>query len=316
MSKNTSIIKAKKLTSAFSIITPGGPLAKDRTELGYENIKKLGYSYRNTLEPYRYYANYTHGFTNGSKEERLKAIQDAIQDSSTQSILAARGVTGSLEIIANFPFDLLGKHKKILIGQSDITSFLVQTPSRSGIPSIHGPTLGDGFANFETSAEERESVETLISLLSDPAFTFEMKGTCLREGKAQEGKLLAGNLTTLLGLLGTPFDVDYRNTILILEEVGESPYRIKRMLMQLLLAGKFDSLSGLCFGRFAKCQGSNGPTTEAIIQDFVHEELLHTSYPVLRDIPVGHWGKSMPIPIGCTALINNDLLDIVENPVQ
>jgi muramoyltetrapeptide carboxypeptidase len=310
-----SIIKAKKLSSGFGIVSPGGPLSKERTELGYQTISSLGFSFSSPLEPFSYYADYTHEFTNGSAKERINSIKESLADSSNEVLLASRGVTGSLEIISEFPFELLKTHRKLLIGQSDITSFLVQTPFRSGLPSIHGPTLGAEFADYNTNVEAKESVDLLIQMITNPDFTYSVPGENLKKGSPSEGRLLAGNLTTLAGLLGTPFDVNYSDCILVIEDVGEAPYRIKRMLFQLYLAGKFSKLAGLCFGRFAKCESRNGPDTASVISTFAKNQLAHVSYPVLAEIPVGHWGKSVPIPIGCKALIKDGLLCILENPV-
>jgi muramoyltetrapeptide carboxypeptidase len=311
-----SVCKAKKLSKGFGIISPGGPLSEERTRLGYQTISALGFTFSSPLEPFAYYADYTHEFTNGSAEERILSIKNALSDTSNEVLLASRGVTGSLEIISDFPFELLAAQKKLIIGQSDITSFLVQTPFRSGLPSIHGPTLGAEFADYHSSEDAKESVDLLIEMISNPDFSYSIPGETLKKGTPSEGRLLAGNLTTLVSLLGTPFDIDYTNCILILEEVGEAPYRIKRMLFQLYLAGKLGSLAGLCFGRFAKCASQNGPDTESVISTFVTMHLSDKHYPVLREIPVGHWGKSVPIPIGCNALIKDDLLCILESPVR
>ncbi len=311
-----AISKARKLSKTFGIVTPGGPLSKERTELGYQNIRSLGYTLQAPLEPYAYYADYTYEFTNGSRKERLTSIEQAINNPEVDVLLAARGVTGSLEIISDFPFKVLGTQKKLLIGQSDVSSFLIQTPFRSGIPSIHGPTLGAEFADYTNSGDAKDSIDTLIKLISDPDFRLDIPGRSVKKGHSLQGRLLAGNLTTLVSLLGTPYDVDYSNCILLLEEVGEAPYKIKRMLFQLLLAGKLDALSGLCFGRFAKCESPNGPDVDSVMDKFISDTLSPFPYPVLKELPVGHWGKSLPIPIGCMALIKDDLLCILESPIE
>jgi muramoyltetrapeptide carboxypeptidase len=310
------INQARKLTKGIGIISTGGPLSKERTDKAYSTLKSLQIPFRAPYEPYKYYADYSHGFTNGSSIERLSAINQALEDPSLDMLLAARGVTGSLDILPEFPFDSMRKERKLLIGQSDVTSLLVQTPFRSGIPSIHGPTLGAEFADYYDSDDAKKSIDTLIKLISDPHFTYSIKGTSAISIKGKEGRLIAGNLTMLTSLMGTPWDIDYSESILILEEVGEAPYRVQRLLTQLLLGGKLDSLSGLCFGRFAKCNASAGPDVLTIIDQFIDLKLKHKGFPILKNIPVGHWGKSLPIPIGCRALINDEVLCIVESPID
>jgi muramoyltetrapeptide carboxypeptidase len=307
---------AKKLKNGIGIISTGGPLSKERTEKAYSTLRSLDISFKAPYEPYKYYADYSHGFTNGSASERLVAITQALEDPSLDVLLAARGVTGSLDIISEFPFDSIRKERKLLIGQSDVTSLLVQTPFRSGVASIHGPTLGAEFADYHDSHDAKKSIDTLIKLISDPDFSYSIKGTSMHSSKGKEGRLIAGNLTMLVSLMGTPWDIDYHDRILVLEEVGEAPYRVQRLLTQLLLGGKFDSLSGLCFGRFSRCNASAGPDVLTVIDQFIDSKLGKKGFPILKNMPVGHWGESLPIPIGCRALINDEVLYILESPIN
>jgi len=307
---------AKTLQRGIGVVSTGAPLPKDRSIKGQSNIESLGYSYLAPLEPYKYYGDYTHGFSNGSADERLESINAVLDNPACDVLLAARGATGSLDIISDFPFKKLGSERKLLIGQSDVTALLVQIPTRSNLFAIHGPTLGAEFADYHEKDYAKESVDTLIKLISDPTFKYSLSGTQIKVSEPKTGTLLAGNLTMFISLLGTPFEPDFSNAILVLEEVGEAPYRVERALTQLFLAGKFDSLSGLCFGRFSKCESSHGPSIEEVMMKFIANRLSSSTYPILSNLQVGHWGASMPIPIGCKAKIHEGVLHVLESPVQ
>lgn len=314
---NMSICSAKKLNKNFGVISIGGPVPPDREILALNNLKTIGYEVYQPYSCSKYYADYTHDFSNGSAEERLKGMEAVISSSDIDCVLAARGATGSFDIISKIPFEDWGKSKKIFIGNSDVTSILVQMPERAKLASIHGATFGSSFADYNLNQEAKESVDALLNMLTDSNFRMEYQAQKKYDNHiSQEGVLLAGNLTMLVSLLGTPFDVSYENKILVLEEVGEAPYRVKRLLDQLYLAGKFNSLKGLCFGRFAKCESPNGPSINDVIEKFINYKIQKRTYPVLSGIEVGHWGKNLPVPIGCKAIIDNLVLKQLSSPID
>ncbi len=132
-------------------------------------------------------------------------------------------------------------------------------------------------------------------------------------GTSGQGPLLAGNLSVLTTLLGTPWDVDYSGAVLVVEEVGESPFRVERSLKHLALAGKFDSLAALVFGRFSRCEAAHGPAVDEVIERFA--QFCPAKFPVVSGLPVGHWGENQPLPLGCAAEVVNDCFRLLESPV-
>ncbi|HMP48486.1 MAG TPA: LD-carboxypeptidase [Oligoflexia bacterium] len=314
--RNSSFSPARRLSSGIGVVVTGGPLSPERTEMGFKAIKSLGYTYSSPLSPSQYYGDYSHGFANGSVRERLKAALDILGDDKFDVLLASRGASGAYEIVPGFPYESFRNEKKLLIGQSDVTCLLVQMPGRAGIPAIHGSTLGAEFADYEKSIEARESVDTLVKLISDPSYRYELSGRQIKNGTSSEGYIIAGNLSMLVSLMGTPWDVCYGGSILVLEEVGEAPFRVQRMLMQMLYGGKLGDLKGLCFGRFSRCESKAGPTVNDVIKGFVGENLQKFDYPILTDLPVGHWGKSLPLPVGCMAVVRDENLQVLESPIE
>ncbi len=309
-------------TGKFGIVSTGGPVPPARESLALDLLVKLNYQYLQDYSCSKYYADYTFGFSNGSPQMRISAIERMLNDTSIGCLLAARGATGSLEILKNLPYGLWKENPKLLIGNSDVTSILLQMVSKCGIPAIHGATLGSAFADYDNSVEAKISVDSLISMITDRDYRIKFDSkSILKESAVSEGFLLAGNLTMLAALLGTEFDIDYQDAILIIEEVGEAPYRVQRLLDQLYLAGKFDRLKGLCFGRFSKpnsanSNGDRGPSMEEVIGQFCNSRLAPFTFPILTGLEVGHWGTNLPVPIGCKAEIRDGVVYQLQSPLE
>lgn len=310
------------LTGKLGIVSIGGPVPPAREKLALNTLSRLNLENIQEYSCSKFYADYKFGFSNGSAEMRVAAIKRMLEDQSIGCLLAARGATGSLEIIKKIPYDLWRKNPKLLIGNSDVTSILIQLPSKCGIPSIHGATLGSAFADYYDSPDAKISVDSLLSMITDVNYRIQLKSTSIiRDSSPIEGYLLAGNLTMLVSLLGTEFDIDYENSILIIEEVGEAPYRVQRMLDQLFLAGKFEKLCGLCFGRFSQTRGgdlrpAHGPSIDQVISDFCASRLKDFNFPILTGLDVGHWGINLPVPLGCKAEIRDGVVYQLQSPLE
>ncbi len=300
--------------ATIGLLAAGSPLSTERYAQGIATVERLGYKWKAPFDPTAFYGRADHGFAAASAADRTKALYELLNDRSVAAILAVRGAYGSLDVLPRVDMEMIRSSGKTLIGASDITVLLMQFAFRSGIPAVHGPCLGDAFADYEGKPEAKESVDALLRLLSDPTYSFAQRLVSLRAGSAR-GPVLAGNLTMLLSLLGTPWDIDYQGAILIVEDVGESPFRVHRAFTQLKLAGKLNRLAGLVFGRFAKCESAHGPSIDDVMAMICGDILGAASFPVLKGLDVGHWGKNMPLPIGCTAQIDGDTFSLVESPI-
>ncbi len=300
----------------IGIVSPGGPSSKDRFDLGLKELERRGFQYRCPLDPTTFYGKYDHGFGSGSISARTDSFMQLVRDPEVKMLLSVRGAYGSMDILPRLAFDEIAKAGKTLVALSDISALLVNFVDKARVPAMHGPSLASAFADAQSDSGAMESVDMLFRLLQDPDFRPQFSElTVLRSGKGR-GKILAANLTMLLCLLGTPWDVDYSGKILVLEEVGEPPYRIHRAFTQLKLAGKLDQLSGLVFGRFSKCASPHGPTVEDVIQLVLKDLLANTGYPVLSGLEMGHWGKNLPLPLGCLAEIADSTLSVLESPLR
>ncbi len=314
MTKELTFARPLRAKSTIGIIATGSPVEPVRYQQSCKILQDKGYALSVPLDPSLYYADYTYGFSNGSPAARAEAFMALVDDPKVDVILTARGGYGSLDILPLLDYQRISRAQKLVVGMSDATVILMQCVERCGIPAVHGPGLATSFPNSPNSEEDARSVDSLLRLLSDRSTKPKYKVTSLREGEG-EGRIIAGNLSMLLSVLGTPYDVNYDGRILVVEEVGDAPFQIHRAFTQLKLAGKLDSLAGLVLGRFSKCESAHGPSVEDVIQELLGGILRDSSYPVVSKLPFGHWGENQAVPLACLAAIKGEEFQILESPL-
>jgi muramoyltetrapeptide carboxypeptidase len=244
-----------------------------------------------------------HGFLAGNDADRLADIHRMFADPNIDAILCLRGGYGSMRIIDQIDFDLIRRNPKWLIGYSDITTLLNAVYQETGMLSIHGPMLAELPSSVDSCWWDH-----LWGLLQNPMSPFTYPQTkkthCLFPGKAA-GPIIGGNLTLLAASLGTPFEINTAGCILFMEEVGENPYRIDRMLTQLRLAGKLQAANGIVFGDFTDCHAPADKPSFPIEEILAaHMELAGT--PAFMGFPAGHDLPNYPFPIGSPTYMDAD----------
>jgi muramoyltetrapeptide carboxypeptidase len=235
------------------------------------------------------------GYLAGSDVDRAAQLNAAFADSDFQAIVCARGGYGSMQILPYLNYDAIRRHPKLLMGFSDITAILCSLYQHSGLVSCHGPVVT---TLKSAGSKTLESVFSVFTLNELPPIRLE-RGIVLSPGKAS-GPVICGNLTTLCHLIGTPFQPKMNGHLLILEDAGEKPYRIDRMLTQMKLAGIFDGLCGLGIGSFENC-GEADELFEIISRIF---SPLHI--PILAGFDIGHGPDNIAIPFGLEAVLDAD----------
>ena len=184
-------------------------------------------------------------YFSGSDWERAEMVNRYFADPTIKAIMCARGGYGSMRILSLLDYQTIRQNPKIFIGFSDVSALLSALYLRCRLVTFHGPTVTtlancdhktkDFLLSMMTSGEKREiAVESGISLQTGSA----------------SGPVLGGNLRTLCHLLGTPFQPDFKGCILFVEDRGEAPYRVDRMLSHMKLAGCFNGLAGFILGSF------------------------------------------------------------------
>ena len=290
--QNASIKKPTRLKSGDTIglVAPAGPFDSDLFQKGVAALETMGY--RVCLPE-----GLTLGdrFLAGPDEHRADLIKQMFADPDIKGIFCARGGYGSLRILDLIDYNLIRQNPKVFIGFSDISALLWVLNDLCGLTVFHGPVITTlGKENAETAAS-LEAALTSFMPIAIPAYNSEV----LRAGMC-EGKVRGGNLTTLCHLVGTPYAPDFRNSIVVLEDVGEAPYKIDRMLNQMLMAGCFDNMAGLALGRFSDC----GKLSD--ILDVVRDVFKETDIPILAGFDIGHGPINLTFPMGIPAVLDTE----------
>lgn len=234
------------------------------------------------------------GSYSGTIEERLEDITVALLDPQVRAILCSRGGYGCVHLLDRLAALDLNADPKWLIGFSDVSALHALLASR-GIVSIHG-SMAKALALYPHSSPFNT---LLLDMLGGdrPALTFDPH-PYNHDGEAT-GRMLGGNLAVLQALISTPYDI-FDNAILFIEDVAEPIYKIERILYQLRLAGRLDSLRGLIIGQFTLYNPDKNFTD---IYDMVSPLVSGLGIPVAFNAPIGHIPGNMPLLHGAEATL-------------
>ena len=253
-------------------------------------------------------------FLAGADEERVHDLHWAMSDPRVRGILAIRGGYGTIRLLPYLNWRAFRRNPKVIVGMSDITALQVAA-LRHGVVTFAGPMLAFGrhvgFSPWATSRlwEAVGGGEAAVDLSQAPD---DPPPVTITTGVAR-GPLVGGNLTTLLSLMATPWELSFRGCIVVLEDVGEAPYRVDRMLTQFALSGRLCGIAGFALGRFHEC--SKESETEVI--DVVAERIGSLGVPTLYGLPLGHQRDVATWPQGCMAELDTtrQSLRVVETGV-
>jgi muramoyltetrapeptide carboxypeptidase len=232
------------------------------------------------------------GFLAGPDAQRLAGLHAAIVDPQVRAVVMARGGHGLLRIASQIEPRLLREHPKPIVGFSDGT-VLLAAAARAGIIAVHGPVAN------QLGRLAADDQNALFALLESPEPRGLLAGLAtLRAGRAS-GRLVGGNLEVFSRLLGTPLLPELDGAILFLEEVGERPYRIDRLLCHLELAGVLARVAGIVVGDLVACEEPPTPrVTSPTAIEVVHERLGRLPIPVALGAGIGHGERNRAVPYG------------------
>lgn len=258
----------------------------------------IGKTITNRDKNYRYLSN--------NDKFRANEFMDFVLDSKIKAIVSARGGYGSIRILEHLDFESIKQNPKIFLGYSDFTCVLNAIHKLANIVTFHGP-LG----NFYPDKFTTESLSRLIfrkSIVSNinQRYRFSRENV-LTAGQAR-GNLVGGNLTSLVSLLGTKYEIDTTDKILFFEEIDEHPYKIDRMLMQLELAGKFENCRGIIVGYIGKLDAKRNffPDYSFTTRQVLEMNLGKLGIPVVINLPFGHNKRFMTLPLGLEGVLDTE----------
>ena len=280
-----------------AILATSGPCDEKRLVAGVETVKLMG------LKPWVMEScRSRHGFLAGPDDLRVKDLHMAFASPGVRGIFVARGGYGAGRLLAGLDYELIGANPKVFVGYSDVTALHVVFNQRCGFITFHGPMPTSDFYNggetFTVEALKKmvfvvqkrpHTANFLTNPINRPLVT-------IVPGRAV-GPLVGGNLCLLAASIGTPYEIDTRGRILFLEETGEDPYRIDRMLLQLKQAGKLSQAAGIILGDFA-------PQTLETLHIPICELIAAEKVPVLAGLACGHTSPTLTLPLGQNILLD------------
>jgi len=228
-----------------------------------------------------------HRYLAGSDRRRLEELTGALLDPEIKGVFCARGGYGATRLLKYLgSLQLAGA--KPLVGFSDITALHLWLQSR-GIVSIHGPVL------TQLPQLPLETHRRLFALLESPSPAPALRASDTFVAGVAEGPLLGGTLSVVTRMLGTPYLASLEGAVLLLEDVGERPYRLDRMWTHLALAGVFERIRGIALGSFTHCEEKDADYTAS---DVLRELAVATGLPCAAGFPIGHGVMNEPVPLG------------------
>ena len=259
------------------------------------------------------------GYAAGRPETRARDLEQAFADPEIDAVFCLNGGHAASMLLRHLDYDLIAENPKPFVGFSDITVLHAALGAEAGLVTFWGPVFGQlgRSAGFTRNALIRALTSTEPVGLVDPS---RPPARTVVPGVA-EGELVGGTSSLLCSLLGTPWEVDTRGKILLIEDVGEEPCRVHRFLTHLLNAGKLDECAGICLSEFTNCQPQpvrpiwHGPSLT--LEDVFEHVLKPLGVPTIYGLPLGHGPLLHTIPLGVRTRLDADAgrLELLESGV-
>lgn len=273
--------------AAVALIAPASPVSDEKLEKALTNLAALGFRVKEGVS-----LRARHGYLAGPDEARLADLHRAFADPEVEAVWCVRGGYGITRLLPYIDYSVIKKNPKLFIGYSDVTALHLAIGQKTGLTTFHGPVAASDFpeqtlAHFKAALMEPAAPY----LIAAPGGQEELPGEEYRPftiapGKAS-GPLTGGNLSLLAALAGTPFEPSFRRKIVFIEEVGEQPYRVDRLLTQLLQATDLKQAAGIVLGVFAECTAKN-PEFSLTLPETLRDRLGSLGIPVFYGLPFGH----------------------------
>ncbi|HXX39717.1 MAG TPA: LD-carboxypeptidase [bacterium] len=294
----TSLRKPRALVpgDTIGLVSPSGPTTRDgaatpRT-ITLARTRLLGAGFRTVLAQH---ALEVRGYLAGRDDDRVADLHAMFADPAVAGVLCVRGGYGAHRLLDALDYDLIGSHPKVFIGYSDITALHLAFHTRAGFVTFHGP-----MTTALSQADPHDFLECLravtrpepLGMLVNPPGAPPIE--TLVPGEA-EGELIGGNAALLTGLLGTPYEPEFMDRLLFLEDVGDRLYRLDRKLAHLRLAGVLERVAGIIIGecRYPLEQGS-----ALALRQILDDLIVPLGKPAIYGLACGHGDYHLTLPVG------------------
>ena len=262
------------------------------------------------------------GYFSNTDEQRALDVMEMFSNPNVDAILCARGGYGCTRILDLLDYKIIENNPKILLGFSDVTALIQGIYSKTGLIGFHGPV--------GTTIENQYAQSCIQDLLMNLSEQTTIKPVNLEESPYQsiseyqrytiypgiaKGKLIGGSLTLITALIGTPYEIDFTDCIVCIEDIEEKPYRIDRMLTQLLGSKTFKAAAGIAFGVCAGCDTEKNQNNFTL-REVIENRISPLKIPAAYGLSFGHVPDNCTLPIGAQSVFNTTLFEItVTEPV-
>ncbi len=303
--------------ATVGLIAPGSPISEGKYTKTLASVAALGFQIKE--------GQYTHaskGYLAGTDAQRLADLHAAFADPEVEAVWCIRGGYGTMRLLPHIDYDLIRRNPKPFIGYSDITALHLAFLEHTGLVCFHGPVAASDFPEdtlqyFRDVLIEPVSGHFLAMPAADTAFTSEeFRPFVITDGRAQ-GPLVGGNLSLLSALAGTPYLPSFKDKIVFIEDIGEQPYRIDRMLYQLAQATDLTQAAGVVLGVFNDCNPKGSAPSLSLVETLT-EFFGQWSMPTAYGFPVGHLEHQATLPYGILAELDTakGRLTLLETAVE
>ncbi len=329
MTQTTAMQRPKMLKpgDTVALIAPASPMcrgkeaAPDILERARRRLHRAGF--RTVVGAH---ALDVRGYLAGRDEDRARDLMAAFADPAVDGIVCVGGGYGSPRILDLLDYDLIARHPKVFVGYSDITALHCAIGKRAGLVTFHG-LMGWDLAREPESGAQARAVEFTWEWFVRAVMRPEPLGPLPARAPWQErslepivpgvarGPLVGGNLSLLVATLGTPYELDTAGKILLIEDVGEAPYRIDRMLTHLRLAGKLEGAAGFIFAEWVDCEPADPKRPTLTLRQVLADIIEPLGKPAVYGLAAGHGPGRLTLPLGATVTLDaTSPAIIVEEP--
>lgn len=309
-------IKGKRLQlgDTIGLIAPSSPAKAEIIPEAIQAVEELGFQVKVGNSCYAEYG----GYLAGTPELRATEINEMFANPQIDAILCLRGGYGTPQLLQYIDYQCIKQNPKLFIGYSDITALHTAILQNSGLATIHGPMAASDLAR-DCENYTRESLLRVLTAFGPIGSLRNPEGTVIEQlvPGAAEGEVVGGNLALVSALMGTPYELNTKGKLLFLEDVGEEPFKVDRMLTQLALAGKIEDAAGIILGTFTESESPNYSHGFDMI-DVFKNIIAPYGKPTIYNVQAGHCDIKMTVPFGVKAMLDatNKELIVKESVVQ
>ncbi|QED46314.1 S66 peptidase family protein [Cytobacillus dafuensis] len=293
----------------IGIIAPASPPNQENLQRSFSFLEELGLEVKIGKHVYDQY-----GYLAGNDEDRLTDLHSMFMDKEVKAIICAGGGYGTGRIASNIDYELIKHNPKIFWGYSDITFLHTAIHGQTGLVTFHGPMLASDIGKEDVHPLSKEYFKQLFEPTAIQ-YTNEISPLeTLIEGEAS-GRITGGNLSLIASTIGTPFEIDTKGALLLIEDINEEPRSIDRMLNQLHMAGKLYDAAGLIIGDFNNCVPERELSLS--LDEVIDHYTQLANKPAMKGFKFGHCSPHVSIPLGVQAEMNTEKKQlIIESGIQ